>query len=502
MSVFLASGCVTLAAIMSNRGMGFGFEQGHAIMVRQWQVVVVGWLIAVHPMMAVAAPSRLDDLAPAVAALRTLPDADARLALAVHATPEGHWQFVNAAGETYTAGTPDELKRAASIVLPNSSDGFASATVILSQASLFVGAVVLKDLPRAKAIKAVIGTAAYTVTRNDGGALTVQVRPNVVLPATAQPMVIEALAQLHRPLDGPRHRLFSLATGGAASLPAAPKFDAKSGAAAFDVVDPDHVAQALKSVRGQTVLLTAKIDGDALVVQPPSGASRRLDWRELSSTAKAADVDLMVLDCDPPLQPGNQTWFWQRLTVAGLDTARKRSTLADFLDQLAAGRGVFAVAMSLEGEGRVAFTARMLAPESLTTGAVTGAVTGWLKDQISGQISGQVTGALQPTAVRGSLVSDARRRQLEGRLFGWLPSIVLIPYLAALAMGAFAWPVLRPWWNAVWPMELLADYDGTRGYALARATRAVVFIVLFVPLAAVPALVVRVFSRRRAPNAA
>jgi hypothetical protein len=50
--------------------------------------------------------------------LKALPDRPDGIALAAQATQEGHWRFVNKAGETFTAGTPDELKRVASVLLP------------------------------------------------------------------------------------------------------------------------------------------------------------------------------------------------------------------------------------------------------------------------------------------------------------------------------------------------------------------------------------------------
>src|SRR6185295_3545319 len=45
--------------------------------------------------------------------LRSLPAKTDGAALAAQATQEGHWRFVNRAGETFTAGTPEELKRVA-----------------------------------------------------------------------------------------------------------------------------------------------------------------------------------------------------------------------------------------------------------------------------------------------------------------------------------------------------------------------------------------------------
>ena len=46
----------------------------------------------------------------AAAHVKGLPAMADRSALAAQATQEGHWRFVNRAGETLTAGTPEEMK--------------------------------------------------------------------------------------------------------------------------------------------------------------------------------------------------------------------------------------------------------------------------------------------------------------------------------------------------------------------------------------------------------
>jgi hypothetical protein len=57
-------------------------------------------------------------------------------ALAAHATPEGHWQFVNREGQTFTAGTPDEFKRILPTLAPEAGDG-GKLSLYLSEDSVF-----------------------------------------------------------------------------------------------------------------------------------------------------------------------------------------------------------------------------------------------------------------------------------------------------------------------------------------------------------------------------
>jgi hypothetical protein len=465
--------------------------------------LAISWLVGATVGHAAPTPPA-EDLVPALGVLKALPEAEARLAIAVHANAQGHWQFATLAGDVYTAGTPDELKRAARVMAPDASDGFAGRTLVLSQASLFAGVNVLKDLPVAKSIVVAVGpgvpSGGLPVLWRTAGALAVQVRSHVALDAQDRATFQEALAYLHRPLDGKKVRVFSLTVGALAALPPVPKFDVGTGSADIDRVDPDHLVAAITSVARQTVVLTGRIEGSAVAMQPASGPLRRYDWAELAGAARAADVDLIMLEVDPPLQPGGQNWLWQRLSVAGLDAARKRPTVADFINAIAGGRGVLSVSSAVAGDNRFVLTARLAQESGGLTGWLT---TGWLKDAadvVSGQVAGQVLGALRPTGMTVNYVSADRRRQLDSAVFGWLPGWVVGVYAGAIGLGLLALRVLRAWWRRIWPLERAGDYAGGRGYWLARTVRGVVFVAVFAPLAALPGLVVTLvrLMRRRA----
>lgn len=471
--------------------------------VRWVLALAISWLVGVTVGHAAPAPPA-EALMPALAVLKGMPEAEAKLAIAVHANAQGHWQFATLAGDVYTAGTPDELKRAALVIAPDAPDGFASRTLVLSQASLFAGASVLKDLPVAKSIVVAVGPGfpggSLPVLRRPAGALAVQVRAQVALDVQDGVLFQEALSHLRRPIDGKSLRVFSLTVGGAASVPHVPKFDASTGASALDLVDPDHLVTAIKSVARQTVVLTGRSEGAFVVMQPASGPLRRYEWAELAGAARAADVDLIVLEVDPPLQPGGQNWLWQRMSVAGLDAARKRPTLADFINAIAAGRGVLSVSSAAAGDQRFGLVARLVQESGGLTGWLT---TGWLKDAadaVSGQVAGQVLGALRPTGMTVNYVSADRRRQLDSAVFGWVPGWVVAVYAGGVALGLLALRVLRAWWRGIWPLERAGDYAGGRGYWLARIVRGVVFVAVFAPIAAVPGVVVTVvrLMRRRA----
>lgn len=424
------------------------------------------------------------DLAAAAAQVRAMPAQT--LAAAADVTPEGHWRFINRAGDVYTAGTPAELKRAAGIVLPGAADGFAGATLVLTPQSLFAGREALRDMPAVKALRVAAGGEAFDVVRT-GNALAVAVRPHVSVVADEPAHFSEAFAQLKRPLEALRLRVLSATAGAPATLAAAPKFDAAAGGAEVDAVDPDRLAAALASIPRQTAILTARIAGGNATVAPAEGPERTIALDKLATAARAADVDLIVLTADPPRQPGGRNWLWQKVAVSGLDHARQRETFADFLDALAAGRGGFLVSVAPDGEGRVTLTAEP-APVPLASGE---GVAGWLR-QAAGTVAGHVTGAIAPAAVHARLVSDARRRELANRLVPGLPSSAQIVYIASAVLGLMALPVVLSWWRRLWPAEARTEYDSGRGYVLARVVRAVAFVALFLPLAALPAMITRV----------
>ena len=437
------------------------------------------------------------DLASAASTLRALPGNATTPAIAAHATPEGHWLFANAAGEAFTAGTPAELKRAPAVLAPdaalNPENGFAGVRLVLSRDSLFAGPAVLKELPATSALYIAADGVILEARRTPRNTLAVMLRPGVSVEAGDKESFLETLAQLRRPLDAARMRILAAVPGAPASLPASPKFDAAQGGAAIDTVDPDHLPDALASIPRQTAILTARLDGANLAVLPPSGPERTISLSALNAAALSADIDLLILHADPPRQPGGRNWLWQRIQVSGLEHATKRGTLADFLDQLAGGTSVFAITVTADSDARTRLTARPI-PPSMTT---TEGVTGWIKQAagtVTNAVTGQVTGAVQPAAIHASLVSTARRNELSHRLIPALPTSATTLYVLAAILGLFALPVAQRWWLKLWPRESRADYTSARGHTLARAFRALAFLTIFLPLAALPALLTRLLT--------
>ena len=129
-----------------------------------------------------------------------------------------------------------------------------------------------------------------------------------------------------RPLDRARVRVLALEPGGPSTLTSTPRIDAATSRAAVDIIDPASLPAAMGSIRGQTVLVTGRVDGQLLYVKPSSGPEKSLLVRDLLRAAEDADVNLVVLQStSTPRQPGGRNWFWQKVEVKGLDDALQRA---------------------------------------------------------------------------------------------------------------------------------------------------------------------------------
>jgi hypothetical protein len=418
----------------------------------------------------------------AAAHLKALPATAGADALAAHATPEGHWRFANRAGEVFTAGTPDELKRAVPTLLPGTAAD-SKLTIYLSEDTIFGERALLKDLPETATLRIVVGNNSYPLVarRGAGGEmLYAAVRPNLEVELGELALFNEGVAQLERPLSRANIRTLALEPGGPAALPSSPRFDPETRSALVDAIDPVELSGALRSVRGQTVLVTGRIEENLLLFRPPSSAEQSLKVIDLIEAAAAADVNLVILQAPVPRQPGGRNWLWQRIAVGGLDDALKRATFGDFLDALAANRGAFRVAVMRDGGGRVVLRA---IPDA-DAEPLTGMLGSWLSSAAS-----SITGNVITSAVEVHARDEARQAELDRRLVPFIPSGLQVAYLVSLIAGLLGWPMAATWWQQIWPKEERNEYRGEAGYRAAQGVRLVAFVLLFLPVAGVPALI-------------
>lgn len=412
----------------------------------------------------------LDDAASHVA---RLPRVGQGVALAAHATPEGHWRFVSREGDVFTAATPDEMARVRTVLAPDAAPGD-PLSLYLSAETVFPRRTLLSELPDAD-LSIVVGKDAYKL-RHAAGAdgLAAEFRPNVTVALTDLAMFKEAVAKLGRPLQKTRIRVLAFEPGGPKTLPASPRRDPKTRAALVDQIDPDTLPEAFSSLKGQTALITGRVEGDSFIVRPSRGAERSLGIADLVSAAEKADVNLVLVKASAAHQPGGRNWFWQRISVTGLDDALTRATFADFLSALGGG-GELAVSVTRGSQGRVSLTA---IPEPGLTAPVTDTLGHWI---------GETTGHVVSQAIEIHARDDARERELDSRIVPGIPSDIQYLYIGALVMGLIGFSVARRWWIGLWPPEQRSEYAGRAGYWAARTVRGLMFVFIFLPLVGLPA---------------
>ena len=422
--------------------------------------------------------------------VKALPAKKEGVDLAAQATQEGHWRFVNRAGEMFTAGTPDEMKRAVSVLHPEAKAGV-RLSLYVTDDTIFSTRAALKTLPAHAELFVVHGSESYRVLRRTDGTierLFAEVRPNLVIEMSDRRLFEEAAWQLARPLDKASVRVLALEPGGPSTLSAWPRIDKASKRALIDVIDPGSLPAAMGSVSGQTLLVTGRIERELLYVQPSSGSERSLLLKDLFKAAGEADVNLIVLHApSTPRQPGGRNWLWLTVEVKGLDEALSRARMADFLNALGApNRRLAAVAWAADKRAVLDLANAGDLPPAGGTGSVSDLFTGMVSD---------ITGKVVATAVQANLRSAERQQELDRRIMPGVPSTLQAVYLALMVLGLFGVPLSRLWWQRIWPAEVAEEYAGRIGYWAAWTVRALAYGLVFLPLTAVVAAPFNMFGQ-------
>src|SRR5262245_2047747 len=412
-----------------------------------------------------------------VKALRPKPDA---IALAAQATPEGHWRFVNKAGETITAGTPEEMRRVVSLLVPDAR-AEARLQLYLTEDTVFARRAALKDLPKGSELHLFVAEESYRILRRSEAVnerLFAEIRPNLVVELSDAQQFAEAAWQLRRPLNKAQIRVLALEAGSATRLASAPRLDAASNKALIDSIDPGGLAAALGSVRGQTVLITGRVDGELLHFKGANGPERSLLVKDLFKAAEQADVNLIVLHASStPRQPGGRNWLWQKVEVKGLEQALQRARVADFYTPFAPPTARFAVTAKAAGALR---THVQFAPiADLPKGPASRPL-----GDILGDAAASLTGRVITAGIEANIRSAEHQRDVDWRLFANLPANLQIGYIALVLIGFLGAPLARVWWAHLWPPEDPAEYAGRTGYWAACLIRDSLFVAVFLPLTA------------------
>ncbi len=455
--------------------------------------LLFAWLVA---LVAVTAPSYAQmsgALLQALGVLDKQPAGQRETALAAEATGEGHWTFANAKGERFTAGTPDEMKRVLPTLLPDAAKPEPRITLVVTEDTVFRQrahflALALGQDRRTDLLVAV-DREGYLLLRR-GDRLYAGIRPGLLVELTERRLFDETVWQLAHPLRHASIRVLALEPGGPASIAPSPRIDAQTQRPLTDLVAPASLVSAMRTLRGQTVILTARREGETFVFRPSSGSDQSLAASDVLAAAEAADVNLVVLQSSTPRQPGTRSWMWQRVSVTRLDDAVGRAHLADFLNSLATPQARLLVSASEERPGRIRLRAAPLAEDS---SARSGLEAAW------NTMSSSITGQVVISGVEASLRDRVRQVEIDRRLLPGIPSLIQWSYLGLLALGLAGHAVAGAWWSRIWPAERREGYGSGLGFQSARGVRAAFYGLLFMPIVAVasaPLAVLRLMGRR------
>lgn len=400
-------------------------------------------------------------------------------ALAAHLSHEGHWTFVNRAGEKFTAANADELKRVAATLAPAAGSEGKIAIYIADPAALATPKSIA-ELPRGAELFVLSGQTPYRVIAAANGSFDVVVRPGLITSGANVEALQETLFHVGKSLNKANIRLLALEPGGPQTLSYAPRMEAGSARALIDVIDPAHLPNAFSRIKGQTAVIVGDIDGTGLKILTSGGSQRTIALPELHQAAANADVSLVILRSPNARQPGGRNWLWIKSDVKAMDNAILAATFGDFLAAFARPSAPLRITSETSAYGRTSIVAIRDSAGAATPSAVTSRVSEALAD-LASEVAGQVV----VESVKFDVPSRERQQELDLRLVPWLPSGVQWTYIVALMMGLIGSPVSRRWWQRVWPPEARADYRNVAGYLAAKTTRATAFLLLFMPVVAV-----------------
>lgn len=420
------------------------------------------------------------DLGRAVAHIKSLPERSGSAALAAQAGQEGHWRFVNAKGESYTAANATELASVRETLLPGTTG---ELSLYLTPDTVFAQRALLRDLPDDATLLIATRSGSYPIRRRKSGGMDLlfaEVRPNLHVRLDNEDIFAETLFQLGQPLKPSSVRVLALETGSSDALTSVPRFDAATRMALVDTIDPARLATSFGRVRGQTVVLTGRIEDGSLVFIDAGGGAGRLPLDDVRKAARSADVNLVIVKADNPRQPGGKNWLWQTATIPGLDQAVKQPLFGDFLSAISPQASPLSMSGHRDGRHRVVL--EVLPSE--TPAPLTDTVVGWLDS-----VAGEAMGRIATTGFEADLNDEQRQSDLDLRIIPGLPSSIQFGYLLFVAMGLLGLGTAWAWWARIWPPEDRSEYASTWGYALARAVRALLFALIFLPLAGLPMFV-------------
>jgi len=398
-----------------------------------------------------------------------LPAAAQKGAVAAEALDGGAWRFRNAAGDVITATGPEGVRGALTGLAPDLASSGGGLSVYLSEDAAFTGATSLEAFPNGSRLHVLVEDTPYPLLRTGRGKdarMFVELDNNVIVAMADQSLFSDTIWQLKRPLGKSGIRIASLDTGGPGFLPAVGKRGSE-GLPQAEAVDAAMFGSALSAMRGQTLIVTGKIDGEALRFTGISRRSGTVPIADLMQAAQRQDVNLLLLDAATAKQPGGTTWLWQQRGITHLDTAMAEASLGDFIAALGSDQGRMQIAADWGDSGHLRLTAspaRADAPAA--SGEVASPGVGERALNFGAELTKEIAGQIVPNSAAASLNNRETQWDLDYRLIPGIPAGVQIGFAISWVTGLLGYSQARWWWRFLtrtrkktpaWPWRLLYE---------------------------------------------
>lgn len=392
-------------------------------------------------------------------------------------TEAGHVVLGNGAGERFTASNKAEVRRGFAALGRSVGQTGSAGHVFVTARAAFDQWKVLRDIPAAK----------MEMVDKQRFGLTLRPDGTPLISTAAGPAEVDAATTLRalqwhllRPLGAVR--VLALEPGGPQSLTRSINRDVQSGDPLIDAIDPQALAAALPTLRGQIAVITGKVVGGKLTARGSSGTEASIEVATLRAAAANAGVAVILRHGTSGAQPHTPRYRLLRRDPSGPPQYLGEFVRATLPSARFAARTL--------GDGSLDVTGEPTKADLLDAGRWMQAVADMLKP-----IYGET--AVERLAMW--LPAPDVQRELDRRVIKAVPSWLQYGYVGLLLLGLLGLPVARRWFARLWPDERRDDYAGSAGFHAARAARAVVFAVVFMPLAAIfsaPASLYRLVSRR------
>lgn len=381
----------------------------------------------------------------AVKAIAKLPAELQSGAIAAEALDGGAWRLRNAAGETITATSSEGVRGA----LAGLSGDSKSITFFVGEDTAFSAREALAALPSDAKLRLAVDEASFPLLRKGTGEdakLFAELNGTVVLALTDRSLFAETLWQLQRPLGKSGIRVLALDAGGPKTLSSLAKRSAE-GLPRAEAIDPAALEAALPSLRGQTVVVTGKVEGEVLSFAGNSGAAGTVRVDSLLQAAERSDVNILVLDATTVKQPGGATWLWRERGIAHLDAAMAKATLGDFIAALSRGQGRLSVETDWGASGHFRLSAKPSATDvPAASGEAAGKSFGESSLEFAVDLASKLTGNVAPQATSASLNSRNTQWDLDSRIIPGVPAGLQMALAVSWVLGLIAFYETRRWW--------------------------------------------------------